>query len=113
MPGCQESAGLSVPLALIVGAVAGCLVTGVATVIGLLLWYAPPIVLGFLFLAVIVIVWFLSSHYPETARELGGRAATLLREANVALGHRVMAAIQRQQEQVGVPTILSLISSKF
>ncbi len=102
---------MSVPVALAVGASAGILLTGVAASIGLILRYVNPIASGFFFVATVVLIWYLSSHYPETARELGGRAATLLREAAVALGHRVMAAIQRHQEQVSVP-ILSLISFK-
>ncbi len=109
-PGCPEPVqAMTVPVAMAVGAGAALLVTCVATVVGLVIRYVPPTVSGFFFLSTIVIVWYLSSQYPETARELGGRAATLLREAAVALGHRVMAAIQRHQEQVGVP-ILSLIS---
>jgi hypothetical protein len=51
-------------------------------------------------MATIIFIWYLCSHHPEAARELGGRAATLLREAAEALGHRVMAAIQRHQNQV-------------
>jgi hypothetical protein len=103
-PMCAESPGLTLPAAMAVGAVTGILVTGFAATLGLVLRYVPPIASGFLFLATIIIVWYLCSQYPETARELGGRAATLLREAAVALGHRVMAAVQRHQEQVSVPT---------
>jgi hypothetical protein len=106
---CPE-AEMSVPVAIAVRAVAGVLVTGVAAVLGLVIRYFSPLECGFLFLATIVMVWYFSSQHPETARELGGRAATLLREAAVALGHRMMAAIQRHQEQVSVPN-LSLISS--
>jgi hypothetical protein len=93
-----------------VGAVTGIVVTGMAAVVGLILRYVSPIVSGFLFLATVIIVWYLCSQYPETARELGGRAIDILREASVALGHRIMAAVQRHQDQVGFP-ILSLISS--
>jgi hypothetical protein len=100
---------MSVPVALAVGASAGVLLTGVAATIGLILRYVNPIASGFLFMAIIVIIWYLCSHYPETARELGGQAVTLLREAAVALGHRVMAAIQRHQEQVSFPVILSTL----
>jgi hypothetical protein len=107
-PSCSESAGMSAPLAMFVGACASLLITGLAAVIGLLLRYVPPIASGFLFLATIIILWYLCSQYPETARELGGRAATLLREAAVALGHRLMAAVQRHQEQVSVPIKLDL-----
>jgi hypothetical protein len=106
----EEDMGMTVPVALLVGTCAGGLLTGVAAVLGLVIRYFSPIECGFLILAIIIITWYLCSHYPETARELGGRAANLLREAAVALSHRVMAAIQRHQEQVGVP-ILNLISS--
>jgi hypothetical protein len=102
-PTCPGNPGMSLPAAMAVGAVTGILVTGMAAVVGLILRYVSPIVSGFLFLATIIIVWYLCSHYPEAARDLGGRAATLLREAAVALGHRVMAALQRHEEQVGFP----------
>jgi hypothetical protein len=100
---CQCSEGMSLSTAVAVGTVAGFLVTGMATVIGLVIRYVPPIVSGFLFLSTIIIVWYLSSQYPEMARDLGGRAMATLREATIALGHRVMEAIQRHQDQVGVP----------
>jgi hypothetical protein len=99
-----ETLGMTVPVALIVGACAGGLLSGVATILGLVIRYFSPIESGFMFLATIIIVWYLCSHYPDTVRELGGRAATLLREAAVSLSHRVMAAIQRHQEQVSVPS---------
>jgi|688.fasta_scaffold640041_1 hypothetical protein len=108
---CPEASGMSPAVAMAVGAIASLLVTGVATAIGLLLRYASPMLSGFIFLATIIIVWYLSSQYPETARELGSRTANLLREAAVALGHRVMAAVQRHQDQVSVP--ICLISSCF
>jgi hypothetical protein len=100
---CPEGAGLSLPAAVAVGAVTGVVVTGTAAAIGLILRYVSPIVSGFIFVATIITIWYLCSHYPETARELGGRAATLLREAATTLGHRVMEAIRRHQEQVSVP----------
>ncbi len=95
---------MTVPVAMAVGAVATLTITGVATVIGLLLRYAPPIFSGLLFIAIVALTWYLSSNYPETARELGGRVVATLREASIALGHRVLEAIQRHQEQVGVPS---------
>jgi hypothetical protein len=101
---CQDSAGMSVPVALLVGACTGVLITGVATGIGLILRYVPPTISGFIFVATIVFIWYFCSHHPEAARELGGRAATLLREAATALGHRVMAALRRHEEQVSVPS---------
>jgi hypothetical protein len=115
---CPEAgvASLSVPAALVVGVAAGVLVTGAATAIGLILRYIPPVASGFFFMATIIIIWYLCSQYPETARELGGRAANLLREAAVALGHRVMAAVQRHTEQVSVSVesnLFCIMSSKF
>jgi hypothetical protein len=103
-PTCPETdeASMSVPLAMAVGACAGLLVTGVVTAIGLLLRYAPPIFSGLLFLSIVVLTWYLSSHYPETARDLGGRVVATLREATIALGHRVMEAVRHHNEQVGL-----------
>jgi hypothetical protein len=95
---------MTIPVAMAVGAGAALLVSGVLTFIGLVVRYVSPTVSGFLFVAVIILVWYLSSQYPETARELGRRAWTTLQEATVALGHRVMETIQRHQDQVGVPT---------
>ena len=103
---------MSVPVAMAVGASAGVLLTGIAAAIGLILRYVDPVVSGFFFVASVVLIWYFSSHYPETARELGARAATLLREAATTLGHRLVEALQRHTEQVGVP-LLSLISSYF
>jgi hypothetical protein len=97
----EEDVGMTVPVALAVGASAGVLLTGVAAVLGLIIRYFSPIESGFLFLATIIIVWYLSSQYPETARELGGRAAALLREAATTLSHRVVEALQRHNGQVG------------
>jgi hypothetical protein len=109
-PVCPETGGMSVPVALVVGAMASLLAVGVAVAIGLLLRYVPPLVSGFLFLAIILMVWFFSSHYPETARELGGRVVTALREATIALGHRVMEAIRHHNDQVGLPVNSILLS---
>jgi hypothetical protein len=103
---CPEGTGLSLPAAVAVGAVTGLLVTGVAAGIGLLLRYVSPIESGFLFLASIVILWYLCSQYPETARELGARAATLLREAATSLSHRVVEALRHHNEQVGFPVLI-------
>jgi hypothetical protein len=113
---CPEVTSMSTAVAMIIGAVASLLVAGVATGVGLLLRYVPPIASGFLFLATIVLIWYLCSQYPDTARELGGRAATLLREAAVALGHRIMEAIRHREEQVGFlikPNLFFRMSSMF
>jgi uncharacterized membrane protein YphA (DoxX/SURF4 family) len=111
-PSCTD-AGMSVPTALVVGACAGGLLTGVAAAIGLILRYVDPIVSGFFFVATVVLIWYFSSHYPETARELGARAATLLREAATALGHRIMEAIRHREDQVGFPNKPSLPKNEF
>jgi hypothetical protein len=100
---------MSVPVAMLVGACASLLVTGVATVIGLVLRYVPPTISGFLILAIVIIIWYLCSHHPETARQLGGRAATLLREAAAALSHRIVEAIRHHNVQVGFPIFLSIL----
>jgi hypothetical protein len=100
-PVCPGDPGLSLPAAIAVGAVTGVLVTGLAAAIGLILRYVDPIASGFIFMATIIFIWYFCSHHPEAAREIGGRAATLLREAAAALSHRISAALQRQQDQVG------------
>jgi hypothetical protein len=101
---------MTIPVAMAVGAVASLLVTGVAAAIGLLLRYTSPVFSGLLFIFIVVLTWYLSSHYPETARDLGGRVVATLREATITLGHRVMEAIRHHQEQVSVPS-KSLVSS--
>jgi uncharacterized membrane protein len=119
--GCQcpeVSEGMTVPVAMAVGAAATILLTGVAASLGLLLRYASPIISGLLFMFIVFITWYLSSRYPEVARDLGERVVTTLREATVTLGHRVMEAIRHHQEQVGVLIksylfLLSELSSMF
>ncbi len=102
--GCPEVSGqpMSIPVAMAVGAAASVLVMGVATTVGLVIRYVSPIVSGFIFVSTIIIVWYLSSQYPETARELGRRTWTALQEATVALGHRVLEAL-RHRDQVCYP----------
>jgi hypothetical protein len=101
---CPEVTSMSVPVAIAVGVTAGALVTGMATAVGLILRYSSPFVSGFLFVSIIILTWYLSSHHPEVARELGGRALTLLREAALALNNRVVEVLQRHREQVCVPS---------
>jgi uncharacterized membrane protein YphA (DoxX/SURF4 family) len=112
-PGCPEPASMSVPEAMAVGAIASLLVTGVATAIGLLLRYTSPIFSGLLFIFIVVLTWYLSSHYPETARDLGGQVVATLREATIALGHRVMEAIRHHNDQVSFPNKPSLPKDEF
>jgi hypothetical protein len=98
-----QDLAMTIPVAMAVGAAASLLVVGVATAVGLVIRYVSPMFSGLLFISIIVLTWYLSSHYPGTARELGGRAATLLREAATALSHRIMAAIRHHDDQVGFP----------
>jgi hypothetical protein len=106
---CLE-AGLTVPVAMMVGAITGLVAMGVATALGFLLRYAPPVVSGLLFLSIVLLTWFLSSRYPDVAREAGGRVVAVLREATVALGHRIMEAIRHHNDQVGLPVSSILIA---
>jgi hypothetical protein len=96
----EETSGMTVPAALAVGAVVGGVATAVAAAVGLFLRYVPPIVSGSLFICVVLITWFLSSRHPEVAQEAGERIVTVLREATVALGHRIMEAIRHHNDQV-------------
>jgi hypothetical protein len=97
---------MTIPVAMAVGAAASFLVIGVATAVGLVIRYVPPMFSGLLFISIVVLTWYLSSHYPETARELGGRAATILREAASTLSHRVVEVLRRHSEQVGFLILL-------
>jgi hypothetical protein len=100
---------MTVPVALLVGAAATLVTVGVATGVGLLLRYVPPMVSGFFFISIIIMVWYLSSQYPATARELGGRVVATLREATIALSHRVMDALRHHNDQVGYPIFLLIL----
>jgi hypothetical protein len=98
---CPGEGSMTVPVALAVGAIASLLATGAAAAIGLLLRYTSPLFSGLLFVTMVVLTWYLSSRYPETARELGGRVWTTLQEATAALGHRLVEAIRHHNDQVG------------
>jgi hypothetical protein len=114
--GCPEAelGGMPTLVAMAIGAVATLLLTGVAAALGLLLRYASPLESGFVFLATIIIMWYLCSRYPEAARELGERVVATLRDATIALGHREAEAIQRHSNQVGFPNSFSPnLSYKF
>jgi hypothetical protein len=104
---------MPLPVAIAVGATLGALVTGVAAGIGLLLRYASPIESGFVFLASLILMWYLSSHHPEVARELGGRVVTLLREATNTLGHRIAEAIRHRDQVSFPPNKFSLPKNEF
>jgi hypothetical protein len=112
---CPENRDLAmtIPVAMAVGAAASFLVIGVATAVGLVIRYVPPTVSGFLFLSTIIMVWYLSSQYPAVARKMGERVVTVLREATVTLGNRVMVALQRHQEQVGFSNPNPLVNPIF
>ncbi len=101
-PSCPELPSMTVPVALATGAIVSLLAVSAAAVLGLVLRYVPPLISGFLFLVLILMVWFLSSRYPEVAREMGARAWTMMQEATTALSHRIMEALQRHNEQVNL-----------
>jgi hypothetical protein len=109
-PSCPELPSMTVPVALATGAIVNLLTVSAAAALGLVLRYVPPLISGFFFLVLILMVWFLSSRYPEVAREMGARAWTMMQEATSALSHRIVDALRHHNEQVGLPTILSLIS---
>jgi hypothetical protein len=111
--GCPEAgeASMTIPVAMAVGAAATLLLTGVATAVGLVIRYVPPTVSGFLFVATIVMIWYLSSHHPDTVRELGGRVVEVLREATTTLSHRIVAAIRHHDQVSFLVLILSILLS--
>jgi hypothetical protein len=85
---------MSVPVALVVGATASLVAIGLATTVGLILRYLPPLVSGFIFITTIIFIWYVCSHYPGVARDLGQRALNLAREATTTLVNRAMAALR-------------------
>jgi hypothetical protein len=99
-PGCPEASGMTMPMAVAVGAVSSILVMGLATAVGLIIRYLPPFISGFILIVALVMVWYLSSRYPEVARELGERVVETLRAATATLSHRVVEALQRHNNQV-------------
>jgi hypothetical protein len=107
-PSCPELPSMTVPVALATGAIVSLLTVSAAAALGLVLRYVPPLISGFLFLVLILMVWFLSSRYPEVARVMGARAWTIMQEATSALSHRIVDALRHHNEQVGV-LILSLV----
>jgi hypothetical protein len=100
-PSCPELPSMSVPVALVTGAIVSLLTVSAVAALGLVLRYVPPLISGFLFVVLILMVWFLSSRYPEVAREMGVRAWTIMQEATSALSHRIMEAIRHRDNQVG------------
>ncbi len=89
---------MSMPVAILVGAMGSVLAMALAGVVGLILRYAPVFVSGSLFVGTIIVVWYLCSKYPAVARDLGARAIELVREAAHTLADRAMAAIRRPRE---------------
>jgi hypothetical protein len=113
---CPEVSGMSTPMAVVVGATVSLVLVGLVGAVGLLVRYAPPFLSGFVIVATIIITWYLSSHYPATARELGGRVVEVLREATTTLSHRIVAAIRHHNDQVGFsvkPNLFFGMSSMF
>jgi hypothetical protein len=83
-------AALATPEAILVGAAAAVLVLVVAAAVAILVRYLPTITSGLLIVATIVLVWYLSSMYPEAARRLGARVLGALRRAATSIVDRVL-----------------------
>jgi hypothetical protein len=81
---------LATPEAILVGAAAAVLVLVVAAAVAILVRYLPTITSGLLIVATIVLVWYLSSMYPEAARRLGARLLGALRRAATSIVDRVL-----------------------
>jgi hypothetical protein len=90
----EATPGMSVPVAMVVGATASLVAVGLAATVGLILRYLPPLVSGFIFITTIIFIWYVCSHYPGVARDLGQRALNLAREATTTLVNRAMAALR-------------------
>jgi hypothetical protein len=103
-PGLSGNAApaMSVPVAVVVGAVGSLLAMALVGVAGLILRYAPVFVSGSLFVGTIIIVWYLCSKYPAVARDLGTRVIELAREATHSLADRVLGALRSQREVIQI-----------
>jgi hypothetical protein len=107
---CPEvTGGMPPSVAMAVGAISSLVVVGLVGAVGLLIRYTSPFLSGFVVVASIIFTWYLSSHYPATARELGGRVVEVLREATTALSHRVIEALRHHNDQVGLPVNSNLL----
>jgi hypothetical protein len=95
-------APLSMPMAILVGAVATVLVCALAVAIGIIIRYLPILMSGLLVLAAIALVWHYSSTHPAAAREWGRRLWDFLRGTATSLVNRVF----RRNPQVRVHLIL-------
>ncbi len=95
-PGTGDSGAtpMSVPVALAVGATASLLAVGLVAGVGIILRYLPSFISGLILVVAVILIWYLSSHYPATARQLGQRALDLMREASTTLVNRAMAALR-------------------
>jgi uncharacterized RDD family membrane protein YckC len=81
---------LATPEAVLVGAAAAVLVLAVAAAVAIIVRYFSTITSGLLIVSTIVLVWYLSSMYPETARRLGARILGALRRAATSIVDRVL-----------------------
>jgi hypothetical protein len=85
---CASPMVLATPEAILVGAAAAIIVR-----------YLPNITSGLLIIAVIVLVWYCSSTYPEAARRLGTRILGALRSAAISVVDRLF---RRNHPEVSV-----------
>ncbi len=87
--GDPDPISLATPEAILVGAAAAVLVLVVAAAVAIVVRYLPTITSGLLIVATIVLVWYLSSMYPEAARRVGARVLGALRRAATSIVDRV------------------------
>jgi hypothetical protein len=100
--GTGASAAMTLPVAVMVGAIGSLLAMALVAVVGLVLRYAPIFISGSLFVGTIIIVWYLCSKYPAVARDLGTRVIELAREATHSLADRVLGALRSQREVIQI-----------
>jgi hypothetical protein len=83
-------AALATPEAILVGAAAAVLVLVVAAAVAIVVRYLPTFTSGLLIVATIILVWYLSSMYPEVARRLGARVLGAVRSAATSIVDRLL-----------------------
>jgi energy-coupling factor transporter transmembrane protein EcfT len=86
----DSSSALVTPEAVLLGAAATFILLVLAAAVAILIRYLESFTSGLLIIAIIILVWYCSSMYPEAARRLGARAWGVLRDAASSLVDRLL-----------------------
>jgi hypothetical protein len=93
------SSELATPEAVLLGAAATLILLVLAAAVAIIIRYLESFTSGLLIIAIIVLVWYCSSMYPEAARRLGTRILGALRSAATSVVDRLF---RRNHPEVSV-----------